>query len=129
MIYDSGHETVLNVVKVKILAALPDILAIYVFGSFGTRYERNDSDLDVAILPIKMQDPVALWNLAQEIAIEIHKDFDLIDLLKASTIFRHQIISTGTRIYCSDEVGCAFTENYYLSMYLRFKEDRALWMM
>ena len=33
-----------------ILAAYPDTLAIYRFGSWGTPYQRADSDLDVAVL-------------------------------------------------------------------------------
>lgn len=128
MKYDSEHEKILDIAKSKLLTAIPDVLAIYAFGSFGTKYERKDSDLDLAILPKKSMDSVALWNLAQEVAIEINKDVDLIDLLTASTIFRHQIITTGIRLYCSDKQHCDFIENCYISMYLRFKEDRALWM-
>ncbi len=128
MNFDLDHEHILNVAKEKILMAFPDVLAIYIFGSFGTKYEKKDSDLDVAILPTKGVDTIVLWNLAQEIAIKINKDVDLIDLTSASTVFRHQIISSGTRIYCHDETQCAFIENCFTSMYLRFKEDRALWM-
>jgi predicted nucleotidyltransferase len=129
MKFDSKHEKMLNNAKTKIVAAMPDVLAIYVFGSFGNKYERNDSDLDLAILPKNVTDSVVLWNLAQEIAIDINKDVDLIDLLEASTIFRYQIISTGFRFYCNDITQSDFIENCYTSMYLRFKEARALWKM
>lgn len=125
---DRQHQEILEIAQAKIVGSIPDVLAIYVFGSFGTKYERKESDVDLAILPVQPIDSVALWNLAQEIAIEIDKDVDLIDLKNASTIFRHQVISTGTRVYCKDAAACAFTENYYASMYLRFKEARALWM-
>lgn len=35
----------------------PNIWAVYLFGSFGTEYERADSDLDLAILLKETADP------------------------------------------------------------------------
>ena len=104
------------------------MLAIYVFGSFGTKYGRADSDVDLAILTQAAIDPVVLWDLAQKIAIDINRDVDLIDMNNASTIFRYVIISSGTRFYTKNALRTAFIENSYGSMYLRFKDDRALWM-
>ncbi len=124
MAFDEKHEDILNRIKQKILNAYPDIIAIYVFGSFGTKYERKDSDLDIAILPANPIDGVKLWYFAQELASEIDKDVDLIDLLQASTVFRYVIITTGKRIYCSDTNKSGEIESIYRSMYLRFKEDR-----
>lgn len=33
-----------------IIAELPDVQAIYRYGSAGSKYERHDSDIDIAIL-------------------------------------------------------------------------------
>jgi len=128
MNFDAEHSKILAVAQEKILQAFPEVLAIYVFGSFGTKYERPDSDVDLAILPELAVDVVTLWNLAQEISVKIKKDVDLIDLKNASTVFRHIIISSGYRFYTKDITKCAFIENNFGSMYLRFKEDRDLWM-
>ena len=38
-----------------ILQILPDCLAIYRFGSWGSCTERHDSDLDIAIMPEKAE--------------------------------------------------------------------------
>lgn len=124
MAIDEKHEHLLGRIKQKILEVYPDSIAIYVFGSFGTKYERKDSDVDIAILPNASIDSVKLWYFAQEIATEIDRDVDLIDLLEASTVFRYLIITTGKRIYCSDQNECGRIESVYRSMYLRFKEDR-----
>lgn len=128
MDFDTQHSHILEVAKAKITSAIPHLFAIYVFGSFGTKYERKDSDVDLAVLAQQPTDPVVLWNLAQEIAIAIDRDVDLIDLKNASTVFRHVIISSGTRFYTKDETYAAFVENSYNSMYLRFKDDRELGM-
>lgn len=128
MNFDKKHEAILERAKAKIVSAFPEVLAIYVFGSFGTKYERADSDVDLAILTEAAIDPVVLWDLAQKIAIDIDRDVDLIDMKNASTIFRYVIISSGTRFYTKDLLRTAFVENSYSSMYLRFKDDRALWM-
>ena len=41
----------IQVQKIKtIIAKLPDMRAIYRYGSAGSMYERQDSDIDIAIL-------------------------------------------------------------------------------
>ena len=108
-----------------LLEAFPDLLAIYVFGSFGTKYETAESYLDIAILPLRLLNEVELWRLAQDLAEKIRRDVEVIDLLRASTVFRFQVITTSTRVYCSDPKQCDAIENTYLSMYLRLNEERA----
>lgn len=103
---------------------LPDVLAIYLFGSVGTAHENAESDIDLAILPTTKLAAVPRYKLAQEIAVAIKKDVDLIDLLQASTVLRFQIISTGTRIFCSNKTVCDQFEMVTYSMYLRFNEER-----
>lgn len=128
MDFDKQHVHILDVARAKIVAAIPHLIAVYVFGSFGTKYERKDSDVDLAVLAADPIDSVTLWNLAQEIASTIDRDVDLIDLKNASTVFRHVILSSGTRFYTKDVTRSDFFENSSSSMYLRFKDDRALWM-
>lgn len=116
----------LNTCKKLILERYPNMLAIYVFGSVGTPYFTKDSDIDIAIQPLTHHkiDSYELWKFAQEIAIAINRDVDLIDLNAASTVFRYEIITTGRRIYCSDENHCNDIEVLYISMYLNFAEER-----
>ena len=108
-----------------ILKVFPHIYAIYVFGSFGTQYETAQSDLDLAVLSSETLDTVQLWQLAQEVAREIRRDVEIVDLKEASTVFKFQVLTTGKRIYCQDEKKCDCIENVYLSMYLRLNEERA----
>lgn len=103
---------------------LPTIVGMYLFGSYGTAYERTDSDIDLAVLPVTPINPATLWQLAQRIAVIGKRNVDLIDLSNASTVFRFHIISVGQRIYCNDLLACELFETIVYSAYVRFNEER-----
>lgn len=98
--------------------ALPNVYAIYLFGSFASNTQRPESDLDLAILSTEKIDKVELWELSQKIASQIQIDVDLIDLFEASTVFRFQIFNEGKRIFCSDEKRTDFFINSNDALYL-----------
>ena len=52
----------------RILKALPEVWAIYRFGSAGTPFEHTGSDIDLAILSPSPMASVACWELAQDLA-------------------------------------------------------------
>ena len=124
MKFDTPHQKILDIAIDTIRKAYPDVIAIYVFGSFATAFENRESDVDLAFLRAKESDNVATWELAQEIARIIDRDVELIDLQKASTVFRYQIFATGTCVFCQHDVEHARFENLVISMYLRFQEER-----
>lgn len=105
-------------------AQVPDLIAIYQFGSAGTPAMRTESDVDLAFLADMAMDPVATWDLAQRIARDIGRDVDLIDLRRASTVMAAQIVTTATRLLCNDEARCDAFEAYALSDYARLNEER-----
>lgn len=102
----------------------PVLISIYRFGSFGTEYERTESDLDLALYAGNPLPAVSLWYLAQELATDMGRDVDLVDLAVASTVMRAQVIHEGERVYCADEVACETFEDYAYSSYARLNEER-----
>lgn len=104
--------------------SLPGLVSIYRFGSWGTPHARADSDVDLAVLLQSTMDSAHLWEVAQDIARVIGKDVDLIDLLQASTVMRMQVISTGKRLYCSNQIICEQFEDYVYVAYARLNEER-----
>lgn len=78
---------------------LPDLLAVYVFGSQAQGTAGPASDLDLAVLVAGMAEPVHLWELAQTLAGLSGCEVDLLDLRAASTVMQYQIITTGTRLW------------------------------
>ncbi|NOX92196.1 MAG: nucleotidyltransferase domain-containing protein [Gammaproteobacteria bacterium] len=103
---------------------LPEVISIYSFGSWGTPHVRPDSDIDLAVLLQDPVDNVHLWDVAQDIAREMGKDVDLVDLLSASTVMQMQVISTGKRMYCGEQVVCERFEDYVYVAYARLNEER-----
>jgi len=108
----------------KLCAALPDCQAIYLFGSQNDGSAGDKSDIDLAFLAASLYDDVFVWELAQKLARQARRDVDLVQLLKASTVIRMQVIHGGRRIYCADLPSVERFEDYVFSAYARLNEER-----
>jgi len=100
------------------------LLAIYAFGSRIAGQARQDSDLDLAVLLAGKADPVALWNLAQALAVTLDLDVDLIDLRDASTVMQYRVITSGERWWTRDTQADLF-EAFVLNDKMALDEARA----
>lgn len=87
---------------------LPHLLAIYAFGSRIAGTARPDSDLDLAVLVAGYAEPLALFDLAGELADVAGCAVDLLDLRAASTVMQHQILTTGERWWALDAQAALF---------------------
>jgi predicted nucleotidyltransferase len=108
----------------KLRVSLPDLIAVYLFGSQARDAGRPGSDIDLAVLRPEPLDAVACWNLAQELAALAGKDVDLIDLRGTSTVMRARIVAEGLRLYCANDTVCAEFEDHAFSAYARLNEER-----
>ena len=112
-----------------ICTAHPDTQAIYLYGSWGTEHQRQDSDLDIAVLlpptTSKNLDRLAWATLGTEIAaiagVEVA---DLIDLHTASTILSKEVVFSERLVYCADEYAKDQFEMLTLSFYQKLNEER-----
>jgi len=107
-----------------VLEALPDSLAIYRFGSWGTSAQRADSDIDIAVLPPNRLDPVRRWELAQRLASLVGRDVDLVDLLSASTVLKMQVVAHGELLCAPDADAVDRFADLVFSSYARLNEER-----
>jgi len=98
----------------QLQSAFPNLLAVYLFGSFAKGEAHTQSDIDLAVLLAGNSEPVALWDVGQAIATEINRDVDLIDLRQASTVMQYQIITQGQRLWALDSQAAIF-ESFILS--------------
>ncbi len=78
----------------------PDFVLL--FGSGARNELRPDSDLDLAFLSEVEKDRYTVFMIAQELAGELGRDVDLIDLKKASTVMKAQIAGNGQLLYAKD---------------------------
>lgn len=103
---------------------IPDLLAIYAFGSRIQGTARLDSDLDLAVLVAGYTDSLILFEVANELADVAGYAVDLLDLRAASTVMQYQIITTGERWWTLDMQAALF-EAFILSEKTALDEARA----
>ena len=117
-------------ITAHILAAHPDTQAIYLYGTWGTEYQRPASDLDIAVLlPNTAARAVDFWEwcrLSVEVASAAKVErADLINLRGADTTFQAEILSNGRVVHCTDENERIRFEALVLSMHQKLNQERA----
>jgi len=81
--------------------------------------------VDLAFLAEREADPVTVFDAAQTLAGHLGREVDLIDLRRASTVMRLQVLANGRRIFAGDIVAADTFEMYAFSDYARLQEERA----
>jgi predicted nucleotidyltransferase len=121
----TATSDLLEQARSRILAVIPDAIAVYAFGSTVTDHWGPGSDLDLAVLgrqPLPARD---LYDLARSLEVDLGLDVDLVDLIPAPTVLRYEVITRGRRIYCADRDVAVEFEGRSLAEYGRFMEDFA----
>ncbi len=78
---------------------LPSLLAVYAFGSQVKGCADENSDLDLAVLIDGSAEPLALWELAGQLADIAGCSVDLVDMRATSTVMQYQVLQTGILLW------------------------------
>jgi predicted nucleotidyltransferase len=113
-----------NALIERIRKSVPSLIALYRFGSQAKGTARPDSDIDLAVLARDPIPNIRRFDISQELATQLHRDVDLVDLRTASTVMRMQVLSTGTCLDAPDEPARREFEMYAYSDYARLNEER-----
>ena len=116
---DKDKQLIVNSIK----NTIPELQALYLFGSQNDGTATSKSDVDVAYLSKGTLSSLERWDLSQKLASLLSLDVDLVELSTTNTIFRYQILSTAERIYGEGYEVESF-ETLAYSFYLRFQEER-----
>jgi len=103
---------------------LPEAEAVYLYGSRASGDSRSGSDVDLAVLA---PHPIARDRLArarEQIAERAGQDVDLVDLIRAPTVLRAQIVSTARLVRDRHPAHRERFEIYVYSAYARLNEER-----
>lgn len=115
------EQIIINLLQEKLSPSI-----IYLFGSMVKGTVHKDSDIDIAFVmngtPMEKYD---LFFVAQQLASQLNRDVDLIDLKESSTVFQAQVVHTGKVIYCANEQQKAQFEMKVFKMYAKLNEERA----
>ena len=112
-------QLIIDILKQEI----PELQALYLFGSQNDGSATTKSDVDIAYLSQKSLNSLERWDISQKLASLLSLDVDLIEISTTNTIFRYQILSTAERIYGTGYEVENF-ETLAYSFYLRFQEER-----
>ncbi|XKE47280.1 nucleotidyltransferase domain-containing protein [Halomonas organivorans] len=82
--------------------ALPELQAVYLFGSQADGSAGAASDVDLAILLPSPLTADRRWALAGQLAALLDRDIDLVDLREASTVMQHQVLTEGRALWRRD---------------------------
>jgi len=115
----NDHELIRHINK-----SVPGLIALYRFGSQAKQTARPESDLDLAVLARDPIPSIRLFELAQDLAVQLHRDVDLVDLREVSAVMRMQVLSTGTCLDAPDESARRSFEMYAYADYARLNEER-----
>jgi len=103
---------------------VPGLAAAYLFGSRAREDARPGSDIDLAVLTLGNLDPVERWKLQEDLAAQAHQNVDLVDLRRASTVMRVQVLRDGRLLADVQPLVRATFECSALSAYARLNEER-----
>jgi uncharacterized protein len=116
-----------NEIEKKIRTVLANKLSpklVYIFGSMVKSRVRDDSDIDIAILTDKQIDEYKLYMVSQQLADQLKREVDIVDLSKASTVFKAEILRTGKLLYNSDNMIKMHFQLNVLKQYSLLNEER-----
>jgi predicted nucleotidyltransferase len=94
------------------------------FGSQAREDAGPGSDIDLAVLTLGNLDPVERWKLQEDLAAQAHQNVDLVDLRRASTVMRVQVLRDGRLLADLQPSVRANFEATALSAYARLNEER-----
>ena len=103
---------------------IPELVAIYIFGSLADNSDTPESDIDIAFLTFQKISAVDKWKIQEELASKLNQDVDLIDLKDATTILRTEVVEKGKLIFSGDSYQVNHFEMITYSMYADLNESR-----
>lgn len=112
-------ETIVRYLKDKIKPRF-----IYLFGSFARGEGRADSDVDLAIYPTEDIDPYDLFIISNQLASEIKKDVQIVNLKDIDTVFAAQIVGGREELFCEDKILMMDYNIRVLREYAKLNEER-----
>lgn len=102
----------------KYFESEPNISAVWIVGSYGTEYQREDSDIDFAILFDKDVPIMEEMQVSTDISLILNfEDVDTIDLLKAPITLQFKTIKEDRSIYEADKIKVADFIEYVIRRY------------
>jgi len=111
----------------RIQSAIPDLKAVYLYGSRASGKARPDSDYDIAVLAAEpLEGKESFFRLQLELASLTDAGVNLVDLQSLPIVLQFEVLRGRKRLFCADRAYCVNFESGILSDYQRFAEERQI---
>jgi uncharacterized protein len=120
---DSDRRLTLSAARDALLAAFPNVWAIYVYGSFARGDEVSSSDIDLAMLLPPDEQIGDILAVLSDVSTHVHREVDLVDLRRASDVLRREVLADGRQIYVARPDEVLEWEGTAVSRYQRYREE------
>lgn len=123
-----GPEVVVRLPRLpRLFAEYPEVIVVYLFGSYAKGDARPLSDIDIAyLLDPQLSDDYLDRDLELQVAISSALGTDEVDcylLNKAPLPLQHEVVTTGKVIYCRDQAARERYETTVREAYEQRKEE------
>jgi predicted nucleotidyltransferase len=119
----SERQAIFDTARDTVLATLPEVWAIYVYGSFARDEDWPDSDLDIAVLLPPEQRVPDLLQLMGDISKRIHRDVDVVDLRRTGDVLRREVLESGRSLFESDPEKVLVWEASAMTRYAHYLDE------
>jgi len=103
-----------------------EVVALYLYGSYGTKYQTPLSDVDLAFLPVNQYgvDVYKELEFASELQhIGENENINLVNLLKVPVTLQMNILKNGQLLFCKDKISLADFKEFVILSYCDFAPD------
>ncbi len=116
---DRERHLILDTLRCKLTA-----VTIFLFGSIVRGNAHSESDVDLAFISPQQHHGYDIFLVAQELAAILHKEVDIIDLHRASTVMQIQVIQTAECLHDECVTSTALLKVKWMKEYARLNEER-----
>ncbi len=121
----TNKDHIFQTVLKSLQEQLPDLEALYLYGSQAMDMANSESDWDFGFLHRPALDPVRLWNLKTDLEARLNLKLDLVELYSSSTVHQIEVLRNGILIWTNNPFQTATFEYLALSFYQKLNEERA----
>jgi predicted nucleotidyltransferase len=120
---DSDRQLILAAARDALVRVFPNVWAIYVYGSFARGDDSAASDVDLALLLPAEEKIVDLLGVMSDVASQVHRDVDIVDLRIVSDVLRREVLAEGRTLYLSRPNEVLEWEGTAITRYQHYREE------